>query len=122
MSIQTDGIQAEKMAYNFLKGKVDYIQQLDWLCQKNDKWFFIEVKNRELFKAPPFDGTGLDKKQLWLRMKVLKELKLQTYLLVFIKNTTDIYGQYLSVLEKGEYFDTKNQIRIYNLKNFTKLK
>jgi hypothetical protein len=122
MSVTTSGMAGEEMAHAFLKGKVDCIQQLDWLCQNQGRWFFVEVKHKKLYTNNAFTGTGLDKSQLWLRMKVLKELKLQTFMIVFVKGTNDIYGQYLDVLNNGKYIDTTNEIRIYDIKNFIKLR
>lgn len=97
------------------------VQQLDWVGKKNGKWVVFEVKERELFNPPPFWGTGLDKRQLYLREQLLKGLNLRTILLVFEKGTSNIFWQYLDVLEKGEYFDTKNNIRIYPISNFHKI-
>jgi len=101
-----------------------YIQQLDWIVKKDGKWVIIEVKEKELFTPGtnyPHYGAGLDHCQLYLRNKLYEELGLRTYLLVFVKGAEDIYGAYLDELEsKGEYYDTKNEIRIYPLENFTR--
>lgn len=119
MSITTEGIKAEKQARLWLKDKGVYdIQQFDWFIKKNGKYFIVEVKNRELFEPPPFTGTGLDISQLKRRKQIYEDLGIDTYLLVFVKNSNDIYWQRLSVLEKTKYFDTKNNIRIYNIKEF----
>lgn len=120
MSIVLQGIEAEKKARTLLKKHGWFIQQLDWIGKKNDRWVIFEVKDKELFQPPPFLGTGLDKSQIYLRNQLLKDLGLQTILLVFIKNTEDVYYQYLDILESGEYFDTKSNIRIYPIKNFNK--
>ena len=120
MSITNEGIEAERMAYHFLKEKGYILQQLDWIGKKDNKWTIFEIKHRELFNPPPFFGTGLDKRQLNLRLQLLKEIGLRTYLLVFIKNSNDIYGQFVDILEKGNFTDTKNDIRVYDIKNFNK--
>lgn len=122
MSLNHEGIEAERMAFDLLKKNGYAIQQLDWIGKKNGKWTIFEVKHRELFKPPPFHGTGLDVRQLDLRKQLLQDLNLRTYLLVFIKNSTDIYGQYLDILEQGRHIDTKNGIRIYDIGSFIKLR
>jgi len=118
MSITIEGIEAEKKARLLLKKHGWYIQQLDWIGKKNNQWVIFEIKNRELFQPPPFVGTGLDISQIYLRNNLLKELQLRTMLIVFIKGTDDIYYQYLDILEKDKYFDTKNGIRIFPLTSY----
>jgi len=122
VSITLEGIEAEKKARLLLKKRGWQIQQLDWIGKKKNKWVVFEIKNRELFKPPPFLGTGLDKRQIFLRNELLKDLGLRTMLVVFIKDSDDIYFQYLDILEKGKYFDTKNKIRIYPIMNYNHLK
>lgn len=97
------------------------LQRPDWLAKRNGGYIIIEVKERELFKPPPFLGTGLDIKQLRLREEARKDLDLRTFLMVFEKDTLNVYGQFLDVLEQGQYYDTRNQIRIYPIRNFNKL-
>lgn len=121
MSLTTAGIQAEAKAFKILTDLGWKVQQCDWIGKKNGQWIIFEVKEREIFLAPPFDGTGLDKRQIYLRNLLLQELKLRTVLLVSIKNSTDWYWQYLDVLEKGRHFDTRNEIRIYPIENFIKI-
>ena len=118
MSITLEGLQAEKKARNILKNWGYQMQQCDWIAKKNGEWVIFERKERELFNPPPFYGTGLDKRQIYLRTQLLNELGLKTILLVFRKNTNEIYWQYLDNLEKGIYFDTKNNIRIYPIENY----
>jgi hypothetical protein len=122
MSLTMEGIEAEKMARPILIEMGYSLQQLDWIGKKDGQWTVFEVKHRELFNPPPFLGTGLDKRQLGLRTELSNDLGLRTYLLVFIKNSQDVYGQFLDVLEQGEWFDTKNSIRIYKIDNFEHLK
>ncbi|MDP3980468.1 MAG: hypothetical protein Q8Q33_03525 [Chlamydiota bacterium] len=122
MSITEDGISAEKRGRVLLKVRGWNIQQIDWIGEKNGKWVVFEIKHRELFNPPPFLGTGLDKSQIFLRGQLLSAFNLHTMLIVFRKNTDEVYCQYLDVLEKGTHFDTKNKIRIYPIENFTKIK
>jgi hypothetical protein len=121
MSLHLAGIEAEKKARLFLKKfGINNIQQLDWLVKLNDKYFIVEVKERELYSPPPFYGTGLDIRQLNLRLQVYNDLGIDTILIVFEKNTNNVYVQKISILEQGEYNDTKNKIRIYKIDNFNK--
>lgn len=107
MGISQDGILAERKARQWLKNKgINNLQQIDWLFKSKNKYFCVESKSRELFKPPPFLGTGLDIIQLKLRKQLLKDLDIDTILLVFEKNTDNIYWQFLSKLEKGNYTDT----------------
>ena len=122
VGITDDGIEAERKARNWLRGKgVFNLQQLDWLYKASDgRYFCIECKARELYKAPPFDGTGLDIKQLNLRKQLYDDLSIDTILLVYEKGTNNIYWQMITKLELGRKFDTKNKIRIYDILSFNK--
>ena len=121
MSLTTEGIHAEKLARDWLikRGKTN-IQQIDWLVKHENKYFAIEVKHRELFSPPPFYGTGLDIRQINLRKQLYDDLKIDTLIVVFEKETDNIYFQFLSKLETTEYHETKNGIRIYNIENYYK--
>lgn len=122
VGINEQGILAEKKAREWLRGKNYYnLQQIDWLVKKNTgEYFIVEAKHRELYEPPPFWGTGLDIKQLKLRTQILKDLNIDTLLLVFTEK--NYYYQYLSILEKTAYIDTKNKIRIYDIEHFNKSK
>jgi hypothetical protein len=94
-------------------------QQIDWIVKHDGEYFCVEVKNRELFNPPPYYGTGLDIRQIELRRIIFNDLKIDTMLLVF--TDTDIYYQWIfKTLENGVYFNTKNNIRIYELSQFNK--
>lgn len=119
MGINEDGIQAERLGRLFLMDMgIHNLQQIDWLFKFNGKYYAAEIKSRELFNPPPFLGTGLDITQLNLRKQIFDDLCIDTYLIVFEKDTERTYWQRLSVLESGEYFDTRNGIRIYPITNF----
>lgn len=121
MSITLEGIESEKKAREILIKLGWQVQQIDWIGKRDGEWTIFEIKMRELFEPPPFKGTGLDKRQIFLRNQLKEELKLRTMLMIFVKNTTDIFWQYLDILEQGKYFDTKNNIRIYPIENFIKI-
>jgi len=122
MAITSDGIEAERKGRLYLRNMgFTNLQQIDWLVKKpDDRYVIIEVKQRELFNPPPFWGTGLDISQLNLRKQVYNDLGIDTLLIVFESGTNNIYTGYLSILETLEYFDTRNNIRIYNIEHFCK--
>lgn len=120
MSILEQGIEGEKLARIILKDKfkVDNIFQADWIVLKDNKYYVIEVKHKQLFKSPPFDGQGLDIRQVNIRIKFYKDTGIRCLFLVIDKDTERTYWQWLDVLEHTEYFTTKNNIRIYNITKF----
>ena len=104
------------------------IQSPDWLARKNEdrEWICIEVKYKSELYSPgedfPHFGIGLDISQVWLRNQLFQDLKIRTYLLVFVKDIDKVYGAYLDELEEnGGYYNTPNKIRIYPVDNFTTL-
>ena len=119
MSLTTEGIAAEQMGRLLLKPRGWNLQQIDWIGEKDNEWVVFEIKNRELFTPPPFLGTGLDITQIYLRNKLREAFGLRTMLIVFRKNTDEVYCQYIDVLEEGPHFDTKNKIRIYPVESFS---
>lgn len=121
VGINEDGIEAEKKGRDFLKRHgINNLQQLDWIYKHNNKYGILEVKARELFKPPPFWGTGLDINQIKLRQQLYNDLGIDTILIVFEKGTNNIYYQSLQKLLKGKYFDTRNHIRIFPIDNYKK--
>ena len=123
MSITEQGLVGERMARLVLKNKfkADNIFQADWLVYKNNKYYVIEVKYKELFQSPPFDGQGLDIRQVKARIKFYQDTQIRCLFLIFTKPEQNIYWQWLDVLEKTNFFDTRNGIRIYNIKYFNKV-
>jgi hypothetical protein len=120
MSITEIGRQGEQLARTVLKEtfKVDDIFQADWLVKAKDNWHVIEVKHKELFKPPPFYGQGLDIRQVKARLKFQKDTGIRCLFLVIESPSNKVYWQWLDVLEQTKYIDTKNAVRIYDIKNF----
>jgi len=123
VSLNAQGIEGEMLARLILKDKfkVDNLFQIDWMVIKNGIYYVIEVKHKELFKPQPFYGQGLDIRQVNARMKFFKDTGIRCLFLVISKPENIVYHQFLDVLETTEYFDTKNKIRIYNIKDFTRM-
>lgn len=100
------------------------IQSPDWLARKDGEWICLEIKQKELYTAGrdfPFLGIGLNKSQLFLRQQLLGDWGVRTYLINFVPETDEIYGAYLTELEKkGDFYDTPNDIRVYPIKNYNK--
>lgn len=121
MSITEIGIEGEKRAMKFLKKRGLDIFQPDWLGCKDGKWVVYEVKHKDRFNPPPFEGHGLDICQIKARVKFAQDTGIQCFLLVFELDTNMVFGQWLRILEASEYHDTKNGIRIYPLTSFISL-
>lgn len=76
MSITEIGRDGEKRARKLLKnlGCIN-IFQADWLVQKheNGPWYVVEVKQKERYEPPPFEGHGLNIYQVQMRLKFQKK-------------------------------------------------
>jgi len=114
-------IEWEIKARSFIRSKwITNLQQLDWIMKEKWKYYIIEAKQKYLFKAPPFDWTWLDIKQIDLRIQLYNDLWIDTLLIVFEKNTNNVYYHSLQKLLKTKYFDTKKWVRIFNINDFKK--
>lgn len=124
MSITEIGRQGEELARHVIKEyfKCDGLFQADWLFKKDDMWFVVEVKRKERFEPPPFEGHGLNMYQAEWRLEFHRGTNIRCLFLVFDLSDGNIYWQWLDVLEQGQHYDTRNQIRIYPIKNFNKIK
>ena len=122
MSITDIGREGEKLARIILKEKikVDGIFQADWIVRKDGRYYCVEVKHKDRFKAPPFDGHGLDVRQVNARMAFYMDTGIRCLFLVIDTDNTVLW-QWLDVLEDGNKFTTKNGVRIYDIKGFKKL-
>lgn len=119
MSITEQGRKGEMLARKFLwRQKIDNLFQPDWMVVKGGRYYVIEVKCKEIFTAPPFDGQGLDIRQVHARMKLYKDTGIRCLFLVFCLNDATIRWAWLDELEQTQYHDTRNGIRIYNINNF----
>lgn len=123
MSINDIGKVGERLARDILKDwfRVDRIFQADWIVKKGGKYYVVEVKHKEMFKPPPFYGHGLDVRQVRARMEFYREKDIRCLFLV-IDLDGAVYWQWLDVLENTSYFDTKNNIRVYDIRHFEKMK
>ena len=115
------GKEGEAQARLLLKKQGYSVQSPDWLACKDNKWTCFEIKKKERFKAPPFDGHGLDERQIFLRKKLFEATDIRTMLMIFEVPTGKIYQRFLDILENGERFRTKNGIIIYPLTNFMEI-
>ncbi len=78
----------------------------------------IAVKHKEMFNPPPFQGQGLDIRQVRARMAFYKDTGMRCLFLVIDASTGMQYWQWLDELENTKYFDTRNSVRIYNVSQF----
>lgn len=118
LTIEELGKEGEAQARLLLKKMGFMITQPDWLGIKDDKWFQFEVKRKERFTPPPFEGHGLNLYQVERRLDLFKKNNLRPYFLVWEIGTDIWFGEWLDVLESKEKITTRNKIRIYPLKNF----
>lgn len=112
------GKEGERKARLYLKKKGFKIQQIDWLANRDGVWISVEVKNKELYKPPPFLGTGLNEHQANSRMKLWKEKGIRAYLFSRDCSTGICYGQWLDVLLDGPIHITKKHIIIFPIESF----
>ena len=115
------GKEGEAQARMLLKKLGFQVQSPDWLGLKDNKFTCFEIKKKERFLAPPFDGHGLDERQIFLRRKLFEETDMRTILMIFEVPTGRIFQRHLDILENGEKFRTKNGIVIYPLTNFLEI-
>ena len=120
MAIFEEGVWGEQTLLKLLKRKGWEVFQPDVIGKHNGKWCLFECKHQERFTPPPFEGHGLPRWQIKARLKFEEETGIKAYLVVFDKETNEIFYQLLSELEKGEFHDThgKSPRRIYKLDNF----
>ncbi len=121
MSITVQGIEAEKLARDWLIAHGYRIFQADWIAEDaKGQYFVVEVKHQEQFDPPPFPGHGLPPYQVKSRLAFQAKSGVVSLLLVLDKGTKQWYWQRMDILEQGEHFDTngKQQRRIYKLDSF----
>ena len=126
MGITKEGIEAEQWLLSWLRDNrnITIAMQPDGLAKSNNgSWNLYEIKHQEVFEPPPFKGHGLPKWQVKARLEFYEDTKVRPVLIIKDKKTKEIFAQYLDVLEKNEYFDTKGKKprRVYNLKYFKKV-
>lgn len=123
MSITEIGREGELLARDILKDifKADRIFQADWMIKKNGKWYVVEVKHKERFKPPPFEGQGLNKYQVDQRLAFYEDTGIRCLFLVLDKDEKLILWNWLDILNRGQYYDTKKGIRIYPIAGFKQI-
>ena len=116
MGVTEDGIKGEQLLFKWLKSRsVDFFQP-DAIGGD----IVYEAKHQERFKKPPFDGHGLPYWQVRARLKFAGKKNMRAMLVVFDKETDEVFYQYFDVLEAGRYYDTRGNKprRIYPLTSF----
>lgn len=121
MGITKIGIEGEQKLFKLLHDRGYHFFQPDTMAKKNGKWFVFETKQKERFNPPPFEGHGLDTRQVRARLDFQKETGIEAILVIFEVGTNNVYMQSFTNLELGEYFDTKNGVRVYKLSSFISL-
>jgi hypothetical protein len=119
MGMQQEGIEGEQKLGEYLKAKGIHYFQPDGIAIEDGKYIVYEVKNKGgIFKPPPFYGHGLELYQVKARLLFYEVTGVRCKFIVFDKENNKILSQWLDVLNDGNYFDTKNGIRIYPIENF----
>ena len=123
MGITDEGIQGEKRLFELLKKQGFTFFQPDAIGYKDNCYYVFETKHQERFTPPPFEGQGLPKWQVEARLEFQRRTTIPCVLVVFDKETNEVFWQRIDKLEKGEYIDTHGAKprRIYNLKEFKKM-
>jgi len=117
-----NGHEGEQKARLLLKRLGYEIFQADWIGFKENKYVMFEIKHKERYKSPPFEGHGLPSYQARKRLEFSQKTGIRNMLIVFEKTTNLIFYQWLDILEQGEFYDTRNSIRVYPLQNFKTLR
>ncbi len=118
-----EGFIGEAIVRDYLKKKGCKFTQIDAMAKYNNKWYSIEIKHQEMYKAPPFDGHGLPDYQVKMRLLLYKEKGIIPLFFVLDKITKKLYYNSLINLEQGKKYLTKNKGRVvYPLENFIELK
>jgi len=116
MGITEEGIEGEQMLFRWLRSRRVNFFQPDAIGDNT----IYEAKHQERFRKPPFDGHGLPYWQIRARLDFADKNNMRAMLVVFDKETNEIFYQYFDVLEKGEHFDTRGAKprRVYPLTSF----
>lgn len=122
------GIDGERKAREVLKNHNFEIFQADWIIKTNDnKYFIVEVKNKSgIFKKmnpitnkedAPFDGHGLDSRQIYARLQFQKITGIRTIFMVIDEEQHKVIWNFLDEL-CDVAFETRNHIMIFPLERF----
>lgn len=120
MAIDEQGRAGERLIMDWLieKGTKEKFQP-DCMFKWRDKWICAEVKNQQMFKAPPFDGHGLPPYQVERRLQFQRETGIRVLLFVHEEGTDTVYYQWLDLLDRGKKALTQTGKRvIYPLSAF----
>lgn len=118
MTIYELGEEGEAQARLLLKANGFTLTKPDWFGKKNDKWVAFEIKRKERYKPPPFEGHGLDKYQVEQRLDMFNKHNLRPYFMVWEVGTNIWFGEWLDTLMDKEKHLTRNGIYIFPLTNF----
>lgn len=121
MTVEELGKEGEQKARKILKTAGYWVGQIDWLGKKDGKWIKFEIKRKERFEPPPFEGHGLNAIQVNFARELYLDTGIRTMLVIWEKGTNKWFAQWLDILEtrpNDEKYLTRNNIRIYKLTNF----
>lgn len=123
----TQGIEGEHLIRKFLHSENHQTTQIDLLSCVDGKVYLIEIKHQERFNGPPFDGHGLNPKQVQNKLWWAKKIN-AIPLLIVLESNVDIFGKrnlfyqnlnLLNNLPDSKKFITKTGNRIiYDISEF----
>ena len=88
----TQGIEGEHLIKKFLHSENHQTTQIDLLSCVDEKVYLIEIKHQERFNGPPFDGHGLNPKQVQNKLWWAKKIN-AIPLLIVLEPNVDIFGK-----------------------------
>jgi hypothetical protein len=126
------GLNGEGNVRDWFKQKKIPFMQVDIMFKYNKKWCLGEVKTQEKYKKfdpkfpniiSPYDGHGLPKWQIDMRMEFFKDTGIEPFLIVNDIEEKCLYLNSIDVLLNGEHFNTKGKKprTIFKLENFKRI-
>jgi Holliday junction resolvase-like predicted endonuclease len=115
------GSKGEQLCRNFLKNNNLDFNQLDFIFEKNNKLYSVEVKTSEKYNNP--DAHGLSKFQYDKRIKLYEKHNIEPYLFVYCQTDFVIYWEsMLRLKENGSFLSSTKKNILFNIDGFQKYK
>lgn len=100
----------------------EYIQRPDWIAKSPEgDWYSFEIKAKERFQPPPFEGHGLNERQFNSRMKLYADRNVIPVLAVKDSTSGLWMARQMAALNMGDNYLTRNKVLIFPVAEFKKL-
>lgn len=119
-SLEKKGLEGEIFASAILRRLGHPVQRTDGFIKFNGDIYAVEIKNKEPFESPPFDGQGINLRQYQFYELLLHEKQIRC-LFITVDKSGNFVAQYLDRLGKTRKHLTKNNIVIFPLDRFEPL-